>query len=595
MSFTKQNKTNLVFLRFTILLACFIFYNCQKDDDINKSNIETSRSRYIIKTVDKDFFETDSDLSRKLNGMTTKLKENKNSSSNLNREVYNVEYGFTIETNFVKYVEDNISGYHSYSFPIRRDVLEDDNIENLVFHSNDKGTYDAFIVKYGFTKNDYEILETEILENLTTKYTSIVFDELDLPTEDLGKMVYGCSEAWDYLSTTEHSGQLHGASQDGTCSVPGCAFGNSGWVLTGISCSYYDDGTDTGSGTGYDGNTGTNTNGTGTNTTGGSPTGNATPQYPIISTPIVIQTWQEVVACVNGETISGTLDNTLLNGIMITELQDSKPLATQANDFLNQNACSEEAQAFVIFDILTFMNPYVSPEIEQISVDLLTDDCTKLIVRDEIIGDEDSVGTNANLLNSIRNTFSLDNNVNLVFRNADDVPVDANASADFDSDENIDSGVYDIYITFSNDYLAENPTKLSRALITIHEMVHAKLMYSYLQGTLLMEYPEYTNLNTTLMQFLENRNIVNGQALNDAMHIAMVDFIGSMSYSLYQYAQNSGMTNITHQYCKEITKGSFYGTPAMPLIGTGASSAEELGIKTQNEQNNEPNAQGDDC
>ncbi len=55
------------------------------------------------------------------------------------------------------------------------------------------------------------------------------------------------------------------------------------------------------------------------------------------------------------------------------------------------------------------------------------------------------------------------------------------------------------------------------------------------------------------------------------------------------------MTNITHQYCKDITKGSFFNTPAMPFIDTGDNTGEELNIKRIDEQNNTPNAKGDDC
>lgn len=71
--------------------------------------------------------------------------------------------------------------------------------------------------------------------------------------------------------------------------------------------------------------------------------------------------------------------------------------------------------------------------------------------------------------------------------------------------------------------------------------------------------------------------------------------VGFPFYSLFQYAQNAGMTNITHQYCKDITKGSFFNTPAMPFIDTGDNTGEELNIKRIDEQNNTPNAKGDDC
>src|SRR5690606_30567952 len=261
--------------------------------------------------------------------------------------------------------------------------------------------------------------------------------------------------------------------------------------------------------------------------------------------------------------------------------------------YLEQNQYSEEAKALMIEDIL---NPYISIDDDDlISTNLLTNDCAENIIRNEIIGDSDSHGTNAGFINSIRNLFENDTNVTLAFGNSPDIPNDINASTDFDDQTDIDNGTYNIYITLSNDYLANNPTKLSLAMTLIHEMVHAKLMYSYLHGTLLIEYPTYTDLNNKFGIFLANRTDANGNALNDAMHIAMVDFIGTMSYSLYKYAQRAGMTNVTEQYCKDITKGSFYGTPAMNLIDTGSNTPEELNNLNVNEQNNNTNAQGDDC
>jgi len=55
------------------------------------------------------------------------------------------------------------------------------------------------------------------------------------------------------------------------------------------------------------------------------------------------------------------------------------------------------------------------------------------------------------------------------------------------------------------------------------------------------------------------------------------------------------MSNITEQYCKDIIKGSFYNTPAMPLINTGHQTPEALNNKFVHERNNTTNAQGDDC
>lgn len=253
----------------------------------------------------------------------------------------------------------------------------------------------------------------------------------------------------------------------------------------------------------------------------------------------------------------------------------------------------------------TYVPPTTSPvlcpeclELEEddiVSYNLLNNDCAKNIIKNEIMGTSNSQGTNGLLINQLRDLFGYDEDVDLVFRNLDNVPDNADAVTSFDTDVNIASGTYKITITLSDSYLDNNPTKLHIAMVLIHEMVHAKLMYDYLHGNLLTNYPNYTALNTAMETFLANRNIDNGEALNDAMHIAMVDLLGTMAYSLFKYSQHVGMDNITNQYCKDLTNGSFYNTPAMPLIDTGNNTAEGLNTINVNEQDNTTNAQGDDC
>ncbi|MEO1032607.1 MAG: hypothetical protein AAFX55_14440, partial [Bacteroidota bacterium] len=232
---------------------------------------------------------------------------------------------------------------------------------------------------------------------------------------------------------------------------------------------------------------------------------------------------------------------------------------------------------------------------EQVSINNLHNECAQNILRNSLFDDIDGEGVYTNLIAEINNTFWGDSNVTLVFRNDEDVPDYANASTDFDDQSAIDSGTYNIIITLSDTYLNNNPTKLSIALTLIHEIVHAKLMYSYLHDTLLTEYPEYTDLQNGLNTFMADRTDENGEMINDEMHIVMVDFINEMAYALFKYAEAVGMENITQQYCNDITKGSFYNTPAMDLINTGDNTAEDLNNIHVNEQDNNENALGDDC
>ncbi|MGY0392306.1 hypothetical protein ACW5R3_07115 [Bizionia sp. KMM 8389] len=300
--------------------------------------------------------------------------------------------------------------------------------------------------------------------------------------------------------------------------------------------------------------------------------------------------------CINSLQQDGNTDNTTLTPEILAWLQVQPRSITRPIDgLLKANSCSEEAQEEAINLIELLINPYIDVDDDLISVNNLDNDCAENIIAEEIFGNIQN-GSNAGLINKVRNLFNNDNNITLAFRNAD-IPdaYNVNAATDFDTDANISSAQCNIYITLDNDYLNNNSTKLHVALTVIHEMEHALLMYQYLHNTLLTEHPNYTYLNTAMDTFLDNRNDTNGQALNDAMHIAMVDFIGTMSYSLFKYAENSGMNNITNQYCKDIVKGSFYNTPAMSLINTGDNTPEELNNKCVDEQDNTSNSQGNDC
>ena len=75
----------------------------------------------------------------------------------------------------------------------------------------------------------------------------------------------------------------------------------------------------------------------------------------------------------------------------------------------------------------------------------------------------------------------------------------------------------------------------------------------------------------------------------------MVNLIGSMSYALFKYAKDNRMENVTHQYCKDITKGTFSETPAMNVITPDVNLQNDYILKAQNEQNNTPDAKGKDC
>ncbi len=103
---------------------------------------------------------------------------------------------------------------------------------------NEDGEYDAFIVTYGFTKQEYLNMDTNTLTSRITKYVPINFDTSVFNSNELSKMVaeYSCLELWSYeYGWSEGHGDLHGAGCNSSCGD---------WVLSSSECGWiaYDDG-----------------------------------------------------------------------------------------------------------------------------------------------------------------------------------------------------------------------------------------------------------------------------------------------------------------------------------------------------------------
>ncbi|MFC5196079.1 hypothetical protein ACFPH8_12120 [Bizionia hallyeonensis] len=324
-------------------LFCLIFltalFNCEQDDFIETDNQNATQSQFKVTNVNKEFVFSNTSISNKLNA----INSNTNEPINLeySREVHNEEHGFTVETENVKFVENTVTGFHSYNFDLKRDNPENDKIENLVFHLNASGTYDAFIVKYGFTKAEYETLDLALLNSLSTKYTAISFDELDFVIESNKMMYFICTETWLWLDSVDHSGQLHGAPRNGVCKVSGCNYRESGYVLQSSSCVAT-------TGTGNPNNNGP------TNTPNEGPNGYGTGSNPFVSAPNYTQPWENVQKCMNGFNQPNTMDNTVMDLIMIDWLKANKHKAGKIQNFLGESGCSEEAQE-IMLDVTSIM------------------------------------------------------------------------------------------------------------------------------------------------------------------------------------------------------------------------------------------------
>ncbi|QRM89263.1 hypothetical protein FG167_08465 [Lacinutrix sp. WUR7] len=253
----KQHLKN--YLKFGVLLfgISFLLTNCEKEsvEDLEYQQ----KSRFNVKTLNQEQVQPNSSISRKLNELNPKEK-GKHLTNSQAREIYSSEYGFTINTDFVKYIEDTENGNHSYSFTITRDNQTDDKLENLLLHYNLENEYDAYIIQYGFTANEYISLDENSINNYSTLLFPIDFDTSVFNEGELAKMVYGCSETWEWVVVNDgDEGELN----------PNLGTHTMGWALTGISCGYFDNGP--GGGGGFPSGTGS---GGGGGSSGYTPPGN---------------------------------------------------------------------------------------------------------------------------------------------------------------------------------------------------------------------------------------------------------------------------------------------------------------------------------
>ncbi|AWM13733.1 hypothetical protein DI487_07555 [Flavobacterium sediminis] len=238
-------------------LLVLLLTNCEKDYEESTTNYNLTTSRFDIRVLDSEQILSNAkvmDELQKIAGQTKAQATGTGTPIGTSRILYNSTYGFSVNTAYVKYVEDTTTGKHSYNFPLTRDSLVTSHLENLLLSSRSDGSYDAYIVEYGFSKDEYNAVSQTTLNNTTTRYYPIDFDTSVFNSGELNKMVleYSCVEIWSLEVVPAHQGDNTGGE-----------LYTEEWVLVSNECTwnYYDDGTD--------GSSGSTTTTTGVETSGG--------------------------------------------------------------------------------------------------------------------------------------------------------------------------------------------------------------------------------------------------------------------------------------------------------------------------------------
>lgn len=273
-------KNNLKKLKLLFVLLFAVFYSCEKD--LYENGLQSEPNKISVKRI--SFKDLDSKTILKINEKIDHvnkicIKENKN--KNTNRFVYDSNYGFYIDRDNGKLVNNN--GEISYTFPMYRESEE--NLENIIFKPLDSGELDAYIAKYNLKPEEFAELTLNEQESLEPTLQRVYF----------GQFEYICV---DYLSY-ENTEELVGADSEPFYD----------WVIVASFCSWVQSG---GGSTGNNngGSTGGSTSDTGGNYTGssgGTGTGSGVSTSPVNLTPkqllvkkFKMQLTQNQQSCFNG-------------------------------------------------------------------------------------------------------------------------------------------------------------------------------------------------------------------------------------------------------------------------------------------------------
>ncbi len=159
------------YLKLGILLfgISFLFINCEKD------YIENFQEEIIPKLIVTIVDFSDVESNRKAFSKIEHIINPKNEATKNSKDtITSNEYGFSINTDYVKLIE--IGDYHSYTFQV---IRKEDNglFENLVISLNDEGNYDLLIISYDLTENELANLIFGNPIDLTNKITQTIIDD----------------------------------------------------------------------------------------------------------------------------------------------------------------------------------------------------------------------------------------------------------------------------------------------------------------------------------------------------------------------------------------------------------------------------------
>tara|TARA_R110000796_G_scaffold848_3_gene3254 strand:+ start:4843 stop:6342 length:1500 start_codon:yes stop_codon:yes gene_type:complete len=175
----------------------FFLTRCEKNPAEEEPTLSKDQEpKFTLKHYSSKDIEKNDKLASRLKGLKDRLIEH-SSAKYTGKGVYKKEYDFTIYTDSATYIENG--DYHSYTFPLVQD--EKEKMVNVLFETNDRDGYDAYLVRYDYTAKEFRSLDLESLSLVTS------MEPLDLDLGSLSSKTYSayvciysyerhCSEGW---------------------------------------------------------------------------------------------------------------------------------------------------------------------------------------------------------------------------------------------------------------------------------------------------------------------------------------------------------------------------------------------------------------
>ena len=154
-----------------LLMFCAFFMNsCEKSEDAEPDPVQEVAKGFNAFMISNDDLERNEALKNTIINDGSSNARDAN-TGRLNTIVHYDTYDFSIETDYVAYVETLDKTYHSYTFPVIRDTTTSVT-ENLLLSLEKDGSYTASLIAYEFTMDQKRLVYQNEYVSLLYKTTT---------------------------------------------------------------------------------------------------------------------------------------------------------------------------------------------------------------------------------------------------------------------------------------------------------------------------------------------------------------------------------------------------------------------------------------